>query len=82
MHIILYVLDALRADHLGCYGYGRNITPHIDQLAADGVVFANCFTSTTWTRPVAASILTGVYPTVHQATTRDNMFSVGSQAAA
>lgn len=77
MHIILYVLDALRADHLGCYGYGRNITPHIDQLATEGVVFANCFTSTTWTRPVAASILTGVYPTVHQATTRDNMFSVG-----
>ncbi|MBK8899832.1 MAG: sulfatase [Anaerolineaceae bacterium] len=76
MHIILYVLDALRADHLGCYGYGRNITPHLDQLAAAGVVFENCFTSTTWTRPVAASILTGAYPTVHQATTRDNMFSV------
>ncbi|MCB8976651.1 MAG: sulfatase [Ardenticatenaceae bacterium] len=77
MHIILYVLDALRADHLGCYGYKRDITPHIDQIAAEGVLFENCFTSTTWTRPVAASLLTGAYPKVHQTTSRDNMFSVG-----
>lgn len=77
MHIILYVLDALRADHLGCYGYEREITPNIDTLAQDGVVFENCFTSTTWTRPVAASLLTGAYPAVHKTRFRENMFSVG-----
>lgn len=76
MHIILYVLDALRADHLGCYGYHRATSPHIDELAADGVVFEKCFTSTTWTRPVAATLLTGVYPTVHRTRTRAEMFSV------
>jgi arylsulfatase A-like enzyme len=75
MHIILYVLDALRADHLGCYGYGRPTSPHIDQLAEEGVLFENCFTSTTWTRPVAASLLTGVYPAVHGTRSRYDLFN-------
>jgi arylsulfatase A-like enzyme len=75
MHIILYVLDALRADHLGCYGYERETSPHIDALAREGVVFENCFTSTTWTRPVAASLLTGTYPEVHLTRSRSSRFS-------
>jgi arylsulfatase A-like enzyme len=75
MHVILYVLDALRSDHLSCYGYERETSPHIDALAYDGVVFENCFTSTTWTRPVAASILTGTYPGVHLVRSRYEMFS-------
>lgn len=75
MHIILYVLDALRADHLGCYGYERDTSPNIDSLAHEGVVFENCFTSTTWTRPVAASILTGTYPGLHLTGSRYDMFS-------
>lgn len=75
MHIILYVLDALRADHLGCYGYERNTSPNIDSLAQQGVIFENSFTSTTWTRPVAASILTGAYPGVHRTKTRQDLFS-------
>lgn len=75
MHIIIYVLDALRADHLSCYGYERETSPHIDELACEGVVFKNCFTSTTWTRPVAASILTGTYPGVHLARSRYDRIS-------
>jgi arylsulfatase A-like enzyme len=75
MHIILYVLDALRADHLGCYGYERKCSPCIDALAHNGVIFETCFSSSTWTRPVAASILTGTYPGVHLARLRHDMFS-------
>ena len=75
MHIIIYVLDALRADHLSCYGYHRNTTPNIDALVERGVLFENCFTATTWTRPVAASILAGVYPEVHKTRTRYDTFS-------
>jgi len=75
MHIIIYVLDALRADHLSCYGYERQTSAHIDALAHEGVIFENCFTSTTWTRPVAASILTGTYPGVHHTRSRHDMFS-------
>ena len=76
MHVILYVLDALRADHLGCYGYARPTSPAIDALARDGAVFERCYTPATWTRPVAASILTGVYPAVHRARRRDEVLAV------
>ncbi len=70
MNIILYVCDALRADHLTCYGYGRQTSPQLDALAKDGVLFENCFASSTWTRPSAASLLTGVYPAVHMTNAR------------
>lgn len=75
MLVILYVLDALRADHLSCYGYKRKTSPNIDRLAAEGVVFRKCFTPATWTRPAAASILSGAYPAVHGTQTRTNGFS-------
>ena len=75
MHIFLYVLDTLRPDHLGCYGYERDVSPNIDLLAKDGVLFEKCFTSTTWTRPVAASILTGAYPETHQTRLRKDSFT-------
>jgi len=65
MNIILYVLDSLRADHVSAYGYERETTPVLDGLAQDGVLFENCIAPGTWTRPVASSILSGVYPSVH-----------------
>jgi arylsulfatase len=74
MHIILYVMDALRPDHLGCYGYDRPTSPYIDRIAREGVVFENCFTSSTWTRPVAASVLSGTYPAVHRTYSRHDAF--------
>ncbi len=41
---ILYIdIDSLRPDHLGCYGYGRDTSPNIDRLAADGVRFDQCY---------------------------------------
>jgi arylsulfatase A-like enzyme len=75
MLVVLYVLDALRADHLSCYGYTRETSPNIDRLAAEGVLFRNCFTPATWTRPAAASILSGAYPSVHATQTRIDAFS-------
>jgi arylsulfatase A-like enzyme len=43
---VLYVdIDSLRPDHLGCYGYGRDTSPTIDALAADGVRFDECYVS-------------------------------------
>ena len=75
MHVILYVLDSLRPDHLGCYGYGRDTSPCLDALTRDAVLFENGFTSSTWTRPVAASLLTGTYPGVHLTRSRHDTFS-------
>jgi len=43
MRIIYFDIDSLRPDHLGCYGYHRNTSPNIDQLAAQAVIFENCY---------------------------------------
>ncbi len=66
-NVILLMADTLRADHLSCYGYAANKTPHLDALAADGVRFANTFSQASWTRPSVATILTGLYPASHGA---------------
>jgi arylsulfatase len=66
-NVLLYLIDTLRADHLGCYGYDRPTSPRIDALAADGVLFADALAQASWTRPATASIMTGVDPPVHGA---------------
>src|SRR5690606_28656699 len=59
--IVLVSIDALRADHLGAYGYGRPTSPALDALAARGVRFAWAFTSCPSTRCAIPSLLTGRY---------------------
>lgn len=51
--------DALRPDHLGCYGYGKNTSPHIDRLAREGVLFKNCIAVASHTFPPIVSTLMG-----------------------
>lgn len=75
MNILLFVFDALRADHVGAYGYDRNTTPALDSLAENGVLFENCISPATWTRPAAASILTGLYPPVHGTRAQSHAFN-------
>jgi arylsulfatase A-like enzyme len=73
-NVILIVIDTLRSDHLGCYGYSRRTSPNIDKLADTGIIFENMLANTSWTRPGVASILTGLYPKNHEAiTTEDNL---------
>lgn len=69
MNVLIYVMESLRPDHLGCYGYARPTSQHLDELAAQGVRFTHAFAQATWTRPSAGSLLTGCYPVVHGATT-------------
>src|SRR5262249_310461 len=69
MSVLLYVVDTLRADHLGCYGYGRPTSPHIDAFARQATLFAHTAAQWSWTRPAVGSILTGRYPPAHGATT-------------
>ena len=66
-NVVLFMIDTLRADHLGCYGYHAIETPHIDALARDGTRYANAFSQASWTRPSVATILTGLYPSSHGA---------------
>jgi len=60
-NIILISIDALRADHLSCYGYHRNTSPNIDRIASQGVLFKNAFSQATWTLPSHTSIFLSQY---------------------
>ncbi len=66
-NVILYMVDTLRADRLGCYGYPRDTSPFIDRFAAEGVLFESSQAQTPWTRASVASVLTGLWPQIHQA---------------
>lgn len=63
--VVLVTLDTLRADHVGCYGYGRATTPFLDSLAERGVRFTRAFSQISHTAPAHASLLTGLVPSVH-----------------
>ena len=60
--VVLVMVDTLRADHLGCYGYERDTSPHLDNLASAGVLFENFYSVAPWTNPSIASLFTGRYP--------------------
>jgi arylsulfatase A-like enzyme len=64
-NVLLYIADTLRADRLGCYGDPRGLTPHLDALAREGVLFEQAIAQCSWTRPATASILTGLLPASH-----------------
>ncbi|RLE00696.1 MAG: hypothetical protein DRJ11_11240 [Candidatus Aminicenantes bacterium] len=59
-NVILISLDTLRADHLSCYGYPRQTTPNLEKLCSEAVLFANVFSTTSWTLPAHVSLLTGL----------------------
>lgn len=70
-NIIVYLVDALRPDALSVYG-GPIPTPAFDSLALGGAHFEPALTTSTWTRPATASLLTGLYPSVHGTLDRPN----------
>lgn len=64
---IIVVVDTLRADHLGTYGYGRPTSPLLDAYAREGRVFERAYSTSTWTLPSLASLYTGRFPATHRA---------------
>lgn len=63
--LVLVSIDTLRADHLGCYGYGRNSSPNIDRMAGDGIIFERAHAASYVTADSHMSIFTSLYPSVH-----------------
>ncbi len=59
--VVLIVIDALRASHLGSYGYHRPTSPYLDRLAAESLLFLNAFSSAPKTIPSVPQLLTGSY---------------------
>ena len=66
-NVIVSLIDTLRADHLGCYGYAAKTSPCIDGFSRDSVLFAQCTAQSGWTKPATASILTSQLARQHGA---------------
>jgi arylsulfatase A-like enzyme len=66
-HVVILSLDTTRADRLGCYGYARPTSPHLDGLAAESVLYTHAIATSSWTLPSHASLFTGKLTTSHGA---------------
>ncbi|MFL6203564.1 MAG: sulfatase [Thermoanaerobaculia bacterium] len=64
-NVLILVVDALRPDHLGCYGYALPTSPAIDALARRGVLFADATSASSYTRAAVPSIFASVHPGAH-----------------
>ncbi len=65
LNVLLVVVDTLRADKLGCYGGERGLTPELDRLASEGLLFEQASSHAPWTLPSMTSLLTSLYPQQH-----------------
>jgi N-acetylglucosamine-6-sulfatase len=72
-NIVFILADDLRYDALGCTGNPHVRTPHIDRLAAEGLLFKNFFVATPLCSPSRASFLTGLYPHAHRVINNDKL---------
>ncbi|MCK4298828.1 MAG: sulfatase [Planctomycetes bacterium] len=66
-NLILISIDTLRADHLGCYGYREDTSPHIDRFAEGALRFSRARSSVGVTLPSHATMFTSLYPGTHKA---------------
>ncbi len=65
--VLVVSIDTLRRDHVSLYGYPRRTTPGLEALASESVVFDDAVSTSSWTLPAHASLLTSTYPSVHGA---------------
>lgn len=65
MNLVMIVVDTLRADHLGCYGYARNTSPHIDEFAHESVVCETHISPAIPTHPAFTTLNTGQFSITH-----------------
>jgi len=76
--VILISIDTCRADYLSCYGYPRKITPNIDVITQEGILFENTITPVPLTLPAHSSMLTGTDPPYHGVHDNHGYFLGGS----
>jgi len=67
LNVILITLDTTRSDRLGCYGYKRNTSPHLDRLAEQSLLYTQATATSSWTLPSHASLFTGKFTSSHGA---------------
>jgi len=66
-NVLIYLVDTLRADRLGCFGYPKPTTPNIDRFANGASLYLNAIGQSSWTKASVASIFTGLWPPAHGA---------------
>ena len=76
-NLLIIVVDALRYDHLGCYGYEKNTSPNIDELCKNSIIFENAIAQSTWTKPSIISLFTSKYVKFHNITKFTTNYSLG-----
>lgn len=64
-NVILVVVDALRIDHLHCFGYSRNTSPFLYKLSQEAIFFENVISQSSWTKTSMPSLLASLYPKAH-----------------
>lgn len=74
-NILICVVSGARADHSSAYGYERDTTPFLAQLAREGVRAERMISTSTWTLPSHASLFTGLFPSLHGATEENHVLS-------
>ena len=73
LNVLFILIDTLRADHLGSYGYERETSPTLDEFAATGIRFGRHLAQSSWTKCSMASLWTGLYPMRTGVTRFDHM---------
>ena len=81
-NLLIVLVDTLRPDHLGCYGYGRDTSPGVDSLASRGALFESCIATSDYTQASTASLFTGLYPLAHGYVNSDYTLDSANQTLA
>ena len=80
MNFLLVGIDSLRADRLGCYGYGLDTSPTIDHLASAGALFERFYAPGVPTQPSFTTLFSGQFPTTHGIVAHGGNWHLGSDA--
>lgn len=76
-NVLILLMDSVPARRLGCYGYGRPVSPHIDAVAAEGLRFAEAISTGCMSPPAHASLFTGLFPDRHGVLKKDSTLPAG-----
>lgn len=71
-NVIIIMVDTLRSDHVGCYGYSRNDTPNIDRFANGSIRFSRAIANSSWTTASVSSFMSSQLPQTTLAEARGN----------
>lgn len=78
---VFLLVDALRPDYLGAYGFEGDVSPGLDRLAYESLVFEQAYSHAPWTKPALATLFTSLYPETHGVADHEGKFSNEAMAS-